>query len=71
MECGHIKWFKRDKGYGFITKADGTDVFIHFSGLAEGEDRLFLPGEQVFFDQVDGEKGPKAANARRSPPPEG
>lgn len=67
METGLVKWFRQDKGYGFISKTDGTDVFVHFTGLAEGEDRRLLPGDRVVFEQTIGEKGPKAVQVRRDP----
>lgn len=67
METGSIKWFNPEKGYGFITKEDGTDVFLHYTGLVKGEDRRFYPGDRVNFDQVVGEKGPKAVQVHRVP----
>ncbi len=66
MPVGAIKWFSRTKGYGFITRQDGVDVFVHFTGLADSQDRHFDPGDAVAFDEVAGEKGPKAVNVRRS-----
>ena len=69
METGLVKWFRQDKGYGFITKDDGADVFFHYTGLAEGEERRFAPGDPVAFELADGEKGPKAVNVRRVPRP--
>ena len=68
METGLVKWFRQDKGYGFLVKADGADVFLHYTGLAEGEDRRLQTGDRVAFEQVNGEKGPKAIHVRRVPP---
>jgi len=59
---GTIKWFNPSKGYGFITKPDGSDVFLHFTGLAEGQDRRLYPGDEVSFDEGVGERGSKAEN---------
>ena len=67
MEVGAIKWFNPAKGYGFITKADGTDVYVHYTGLRPGEDRCFYPGDRVQFGQETGEKGPKAVDVHRGP----
>lgn len=62
---GKVKWFNSSKGFGFITKADGSgDVFVHFSAIkAEGYKSL-QEGQDVTFDEVQGEKGPKAENVR-------
>ncbi len=65
MNTGHIKWFSPSKGYGFITKSDGTDVYVHYSGLSDGQDRKLRPSDEVMFDEETGEKGPKAVNVRR------
>ena len=54
---GTVKWFNAKKGYGFISDAEGNDVFVHFSALKDGE--------TVEFDVVEGEKGPQAANVVR------
>lgn len=67
MHTGQIKWFSPSKGYGFITKSDGTDLYIHYTGLAEGQDRKLHPHDQVMFEVETGEKGLKAVNVRRMP----
>lgn len=66
MHTGHIKWFSPSKGYGFITKSDGTDVYVHYSGLANGQDRKLRPSDEVIFEEETGEKGPKAVNVSRT-----
>lgn len=67
MPTGKIKWFSPVKGYGFITKEDGSDVFLHASFLAADEDRHLFPGDLVEFQEIGGEKGPKATDVRRVP----
>jgi len=70
MPVGHVKWFSPAKGYGFITKEEGGDLFVHYSGLAEGQDRRLFPGDKVDFEEVEGEKGRKAIAVKRLPRPE-
>ena len=63
---GKVKWFSERKGYGFLTKDDGTGyVFVHFSSI-EGEGYKSLKeGETVEFNVIDSPKGPKATNVTR------
>lgn len=62
MNKGTVKWFNAEKGYGFITGEDGTDVFVHFSAIqAEGYKSL-EEGQKVTFDLVQGNRGMQAAN---------
>ena len=64
MAEGTVKWFNNDKGYGFISQADGEDVFVHFSAIqAEGYKSL-EEGQSVQFDVTQGPKGKQAANVR-------
>ncbi|HYV73180.1 MAG TPA: cold shock domain-containing protein [Candidatus Binatia bacterium] len=59
---GTVKWFNNAKGFGFIGRDDGPDVFVHYSALiAEGYKSL-QEGDNVEFEIVDGQKGPQAAN---------
>lgn len=59
---GTVKWFNNQKGYGFISDADGKDVFVHYTGLAMEGFKSLEEGASVEFDVVDGAKGPQATN---------
>lgn len=63
MSTGKVKWFKSDKGYGFITmEGHDKDIFVHFSSInAEGFNTL-QEGQTVEFDIVEGDRGPQATN---------
>ena len=65
MQQGTVKWFNAKKGYGFISDADGNDVFVHFSALQMEGFKELKDGETVMFDVIEGEKGPQAANVVR------
>lgn len=70
---GSIKWFSPSKGYGFITREGGEDLFVHFSGLRSGQDRRLYPGDKVTFEEEVGERGPKATDVscyEQAPRPE-
>ena len=62
---GTVKWFNAKKGYGFISDADGNDVFVHFSALDMDGFKELKDGEKVEFEVTEGAKGPQAANGRR------
>jgi len=59
---GKVKWFNAEKGYGFITSEDGTDVFVHFSAIQSDGYKSLEEGQDVEFDVTDGDRGPQAAN---------
>jgi CspA family cold shock protein len=64
-ETGTVKWFSDQKGYGFIARDGGKDVFVHHSALDESGFRSLIEGERVEFTIQQGQKGPAAANVRR------
>ncbi len=62
MARGKVKWFNDKKGYGFIAMEDGTDVFVHYSSIQGDGYKTLKEGDDVEFDIIQGEKGPKADN---------
>ncbi len=64
MASGRVKWFKDDKGFGFIEQENGEDVFVHQSAIQSEGFRTLSEGQQVEFDVEQGEKGLKAANVQ-------
>ncbi len=61
-EAGTVKWFSERKGYGFITRDEGKDVFVHFSGIRAGGPRSLNEGDKVEFSIETGDRGPSAAD---------
>ena len=57
---GTVKWFNSSKGFGFIEREDGKDVFVHYSAISSSGYRSLEEGQQVEFTVVEGQKGPQA-----------
>ena len=66
MANGTVKWFNEAKGFGFISQADGEDVFVHFSTIQGDGFKTLAEGEKVEFDVTRGPKGLQAANVRKA-----
>lgn len=62
MEHGTVKWFNPEKGYGFLTRENGDDVFVHFSSIQGEGFKTLSEGEPVTFDIEDSDRGPQAVN---------
>ncbi len=66
MENGKVKWFNAEKGYGFIERESGEDVFVHFSAIEMDGFKTLEEGQEVSFEIVQGAKGPQAANVQKA-----
>jgi cold shock protein len=66
MASGKVKWWDNKKGFGFISQENGQDVFVHHKGIAGDGFKVLKEGEDVIFDIVTSEKGPKAENVKRA-----
>ena len=62
MSTGRVKWFNEKKGYGFIEKDEGGEIFVHHTGIAGKGFKNLYEGQVVQFDTEDSPKGPKAVN---------
>ena len=65
MTQGTVKWFNAEKGFGFISREDGDDVFVHHSAIVGEGYRSLDEGQQVSFDVTQGNKGPQASNVTK------
>ncbi len=63
---GRVKWFNDAKGYGFIERDDGPDVFVHYSAIGGDGYKTLREGQEVSFSIVDGNRGPQAANVLKA-----
>jgi CspA family cold shock protein len=61
-ETGTVKWFNESKGYGFIARDEGGDIFVHYSGIEGSGYRILEEGQRVEFTVGEGLKGPAAVN---------
>ncbi|WP_145392591.1 cold-shock protein [Staphylococcus epidermidis] len=62
MNNGTVKWFNADKGFGFIERDNGNDVFVHYSGIVGEGYKTLEEGQNVDFDIVEGQRGEQATN---------
>ena len=62
LESGIVKWFNEEKGFGFIAREGGEDVFVHFTAINMEGRRTLLEGQNVSFEVTAGQKGPQAEN---------
>lgn len=67
MEIGIVRWFNDAKGFGFIQREHGTDVFVHHSSIVEGGFKILNEGDRVQFEVRDSPKGPVAKNVQKLP----
>jgi cold shock protein len=65
MPRGAVKWFDDRKGYGFIAREGGQDIFVHFSAIQGAGFKTLTEGEEVEFEIVPGPKGEQAANVQK------
>ena len=66
MERGRVKWFNAEKGFGFIERDGGNDVFVHFSAISMDGYKTLEEGTEVQFEVVEGAKGPQASNVTKA-----
>lgn len=62
MAKGQVKWFDQKKGYGFITREDGDDIFVHYSAIDSQGFKTLNEGDEVEFEVTEGKKGLQATN---------
>jgi CspA family cold shock protein len=65
MQKGRVKWFNAEKGFGFIERDDGNDVFVHYTAIQMDGFKTLEEGAEVEFEVVEGTKGPQAANVSK------
>ena len=65
MSTGTVKWFNSSKGFGFITREGGDDLFVHFSAISGDGYKSLDEGDEVEFEESQGQKGPEAINVSK------
>ncbi|WP_338472586.1 cold-shock protein [Niallia sp. XMNu-256] len=65
MEQGKVKWFNAEKGFGFIEREEGDDVFVHFSAIQSEGFKSLDEGQEVTFEIEEGSRGPQATNVQK------
>lgn len=65
MPSGIVKWYDEKKGYGFIVKDDGGDIFVHYSDIDGSGFKTLAEGNRVTFDIIQGRRGSKATNVKK------
>jgi len=65
LENGTVKWFNNKKGFGFIQREKGSDLFVHFSSIQSDGYKTLNEGDHVSFEVEDSDRGPKAKNVKR------
>jgi len=65
MEQGKVKWFNAEKGFGFIEREEGSDVFVHYSAIQGEGFKSLEEGQSVSFQVEEGQRGPQAANVEK------
>jgi cold shock protein len=66
MEHGKVKWFNSEKGFGFIERDGGEDVFVHYSAIESEGYKTLDEGQEVTFEVEQGQRGPQATNVRKA-----
>ncbi len=64
MLKGKVKWFDSKKGFGFISREDGEDVFVHYTNITNEGFKTLQEDQEVTFEITDGDKGPQAINVK-------
>jgi len=66
MQSGTVKWFNNKKGFGFIEREDGTDIFVHYTAIQGNGFKSLEEGEKVTFEVTEGPKGLQATNVEKA-----
>lgn len=66
MASGKVKWFDNKRGWGFIAQDTGQDVFVHYSSITGSGYKTLREGDEVSYELIDSDKGPKAQNVQRT-----